>query len=64
MGILGKLTRAVVDTALTPVAIVKDVVTLGGLNTEQDTPYTAQQLKKIKEALGDAYDELAEDKGT
>lgn len=31
----------------TPVAIVADVVTLGGSFTERDKPYTAEALEKV-----------------
>jgi len=31
-----------------PVAVIKDVATLGGVITEENKPYTAQQLDKIK----------------
>lgn len=41
--------RTLVNTAVLPVAIVKDVVTLGGVATGEAKPYTAQQLEKIKE---------------
>ncbi len=58
MSILKKLIKAGVDTALTPVAAVADVVTLGGLSSGKDKPYTQDQLGKIKKALEDAYDEL------
>ena len=31
----------------TPIAIVADMATLGGLATDQDTPYTAQAVEKL-----------------
>ena len=60
MSIFKKLIKAGVDTALTPVEIVKDEATLGGVSTGKEKPYTQDRLEKIKKALEDAYDELDE----
>jgi hypothetical protein len=49
VSLFGKLVGAVVNTALLPVEIVKDVATLGGIATEQDKSYTRQQLEKLAE---------------
>lgn len=49
MKLFGQLVRTAVNIALLPVAVVKDVVTLGGVASEQQKPYTAQQIEKIKE---------------
>lgn len=50
MKIFGQLVRTIVNVVLLPVAIVKDVGTLGGVCTKGEfEPYTAEQLKKIKE---------------
>lgn len=59
MGFLGKLGRLTLDLIETPVAIVKDVVTLGGAITEESKPYTAQKLDDIAddyEGLKDSLD--------
>jgi hypothetical protein len=61
MGIFKKLVKAGVDTVLLPVAVVADVATLGGINTDRDKSYIKGQLESIKKALEDAYDELDED---
>jgi len=58
MGIFTKLTKAVVKTVATPVAAVADVVTLGGLNTDQDEPYTVQTLKSAVKDLKGAKDDF------
>lgn len=51
----GDLLKAVVGTVIeTPVALVKDVATLGGAITGQDTPYTLQSLEKVAENLSNA----------
>lgn len=53
--ILGNLTKAVVGVVIeTPVAIVADVVTLGGAMTEKDEPYTATALKSVMQNLENA----------
>lgn len=49
MKIFGQIVRTVVNTALLPVAVVKDVFTLGGVATGEDKPYTAQAIEKIKD---------------
>jgi hypothetical protein len=53
MSFFGKLVRTAVNTALLPVAIAKDVATLGGVCTGELEPYTVQQLEKIKEEAED-----------
>lgn len=51
----GSLFKAVIGVVVeTPVAIVKDVATLGGALTDEDQPYTAQALEKVSKNLGDA----------
>jgi len=57
MGFFGQLTKLALDVIETPIAIVKDVATLGGSITEQDEPYTFKKLKEI----GDDYDKMKED---
>lgn len=53
MKLFGQLVRTVVNVATLPIEVVKDVVTLGGVVTEQRKPYTLQQLEKIKDEAGD-----------
>lgn len=47
MKLFGQLIRTVVNVAVLPVAVVKDVVTLGGLLTD-DRPATVKQIETIK----------------
>jgi hypothetical protein len=55
MKLFGQLIRTVVNVATLPVAIVKDVVTLGGVCTKGDLePYTVEKLKQIKEEAGES----------
>lgn len=49
MGLFGKLVATAVNVATLPVAVVKDVVTLGGVSTEHGGSYVAQKLKEIKD---------------
>ena len=53
--ILGSLTKAVVGAVVeTPLAVVADVVTLGGVLTDKDQPYTATAIEKVVENVQDA----------
>ena len=61
MSIFSKLVKVGIDTVLTPVAVVADVVTLGGISSGKDKPYTQDQLEKIKKTLEDVYDKLDDD---
>lgn len=49
MKLFGQVVRTVVNTALVPVAVVKDVCSLGGVVTDQPKPYTMQALEKLKD---------------
>jgi len=61
MGFFKKLTKGVIDTALLPVEVVKDVATLGGVSVDEDEPFTKKRLKKVLDDLEAAYDSLDED---
>lgn len=53
--LLGKLTKAVVGVVVeTPVAVIADVVTLGGSLNDKDEPYTATALKKVVKNVADS----------
>lgn len=56
MSFFGKLTKLVLDVVETPVAVVKDIATLGGSLTDKDKSYTQKKLEDIQ----DDYDELKE----
>lgn len=58
MSIFGKLLKTVVDVATSPIAVVKDVVTLGGAITEQDKPYTAQKFDQLGRDVEEIREEL------
>ena len=47
-GILEDLAKATVGLVIeTPIAVVADVVTMGGVLTDKDQPYTATALEKV-----------------
>lgn len=52
MGFFGKLVKGVLDTAILPVEVVKDVVT-GDVIFEDETD-TEKRVKKIKKDIEDA----------
>lgn len=54
---LKSLGKAAIGLAIeTPIALVKDVVTLGGAITDQSEPYTLKSLKRVVENVEDAAD--------
>jgi hypothetical protein len=54
-GMLESLTKAAIGVVVeTPIAIVSDVVTLGGAMTEKDQPYTATALENVVKNVADA----------
>jgi hypothetical protein len=53
----GDLLKAVVGVVVeTPVALVADVITMGGALSDQDKPYTAQALEKVMDNVTKATD--------
>ena len=52
----GKLLEATIKTVTLPVAIVADVVTMGGAMTDQKKPYTVQQIESIAEDIDEIGD--------
>jgi hypothetical protein len=61
MGFFGKLGKLVMDVVETPIAIVKDVATMGGQLTDQPKPYTQKKMEDIGEDWEDMKDALDED---
>jgi len=49
MKLFGQLIRTAVNVALVPVAVAKDIVTLGGVARDRDDTYTAEQLQRLKD---------------
>jgi hypothetical protein len=49
-GLFGKIVATAINVTTLPVAVVKDVVTLGGVSTKGELrPYTVDKLKQIKD---------------
>ena len=54
-GVLESLTKAVVGVVVeTPMALVADVVTLGGSLTDKDEPYTSTTVGNVVQNLKNA----------
>jgi hypothetical protein len=53
VSLFGKIVRTVVNTAVLPVAVAKDVITLGGVSRYPGGSYTVEQLQKIKDEADD-----------
>lgn len=54
-GMIGSLTKAVVGVVVeTPVSLVADAVTLGGVLTDKRKPYTADAMNKIVKNVRDS----------
>ena len=60
MSVFGKLAAASLDVLVTPVEIVKDVVTLGGAVLGHNETYTGKRLREAGEHFQAAIDELAD----
>lgn len=53
MELFGKIVKTAINVATLPVSVAKDVVTLGGVATEQRDSYTSQKLQQIKDEADD-----------
>lgn len=49
MKLFGQIVRTLVNVVMLPAEILKDAVTLGGIITEQQQPYTVRRLEKLAE---------------
>lgn len=49
MKFFGQLVRTVVNTVSLPVAVTKDIFTLGGVSTGRQESYTKEAVEKLKE---------------
>lgn len=56
MGLFGKLIALTINTATLPLDVAKDVVTLGGAVTEEESSVVAK-LRKLQEDLDDLGDD-------
>ncbi len=51
---LESLTKAATAVVTVPVAVVADVVTMGGVLTDKEKPYTAEAVSDLVQNLKDA----------
>lgn len=58
MSLFKSLTRVVSNTVLTPVALIKDVCTLGGVLTKQDKPYIVKKGQDLIDSILDTEKDL------
>jgi len=58
MGFFSKMLAVGIETVLTPIDVLKDVATLGGVTVDRDEPYTLSRLKDIKNTMENALDDL------
>lgn len=56
MGLFGKIVKLGMDVVTTPIAVVSDIVTLGGAATE-----TESEIKKKAEQVKEDWNEIRED---
>ena len=53
MKLFGQIIRTVVNVVTLPVAVAKDVFTLGGIATDNGESYTIEKLRQIKDEAGE-----------
>ncbi len=58
MGIFGKIAKTLIRTAEIPVSAAKDVVTLGGILTDQNEPYTKKNISDVFDAIKEVDEEI------
>lgn len=58
MGFFGKLGKLGLDLIELPVAVAKDVATLGGTLTDRNQPYTSKKLEDIQDDYNEMKDTL------
>ena len=58
MGFFSSLTKLALDVVVTPIAIVKDVSTLGGTLTDENQSYTSKKLEDINDDFQEMKESL------
>jgi hypothetical protein len=58
MSIFGKILKTGFDIVTTPIDVVKDVASMGGVLTDQRESYTTQKLKRLHNDAEEIRDEL------
>lgn len=59
MGLFGSLLKLTLDVATAPIAVVKDVVTLGGAITDEESAIV-RKARQLSNDVEDMRDDLAE----
>ena len=59
-GILKSVTKAALNVAVSPVDMAKDLVTLGGIATDKEEPYTVKRVKMVGKHLNNAGQKVEE----
>lgn len=54
-----KLFKAAANVAIAPAAVAADLVTGGGMMTDQDKPYTVKAIEGAVNNVGKALDDIA-----
>ena len=60
MGFLKKLTKLGLDVATTPIALAKDIFTLGGAIVDEDEPFTKEKITQLAEDWEELRESLDE----
>lgn len=58
MSIFGKLLKTTLDVVTAPVAVLKDVATLGGAVEGKSTTYTGDKFRQLGKDVEEIRDEL------
>jgi len=58
MGLFGKLLKTGLDVVTSPIEVVKDAATMGGLLTDRDETYTMKRLKRLADDAEEVRDEV------
>ena len=58
MGLFGKILKLGMDIVESPVAVVKDVVTMGGVLTDKERSYTMSKLEDVQDDWDSIKDSL------
>lgn len=56
MSFFGNLVKTVADVVTSPIEVVKDVATLGGVCTGEEESYTSKRIRKLGEDLENIVD--------
>jgi hypothetical protein len=58
MGFFSKVVQGLLDVAVLPVDVVKDVATLGGVTVGESETYTGKRIRQAAQRASEAYDAL------